>query len=115
MIAKPDTYLYNLELKSRADLNFFLRPKCSWNFQDCKIAVWKDTQTPNLLPKFVFTTLKIALYFEHFQKYNLKPIIIPCTEHLNVAPKTENFRILRYFQPFPKYWQFSCFHIFLQS
>ena len=58
-----------------------VRPRFSWNFQDCKIAVWKDTQAPNLLPKFIFTTLKMAFNFKQktfFSWYNLKPVIIPC-------------------------------------
>jgi len=31
-----------------------------------------------------------------------------------VEPKIEILRILRYFQPFPKYWHFLCFYIFVQ-
>ena len=42
-----------------------VRPTFSWNFHDCKIAIWKDTQASNLLPKFIFiTTLKKASNLE---------------------------------------------------
>jgi len=56
-----------------------VRPKFTWNFKDCKIAVWKDIRAPNLLLKFIFTALKIAWNFEqkYFFRDNLKPIIIP--------------------------------------
>jgi len=40
-----------------------VRPRFSRNFQDCKTAVWKDTQTPNLLPEFIFFYLKRRLQF----------------------------------------------------
>jgi len=38
-------------------------PRFPWNFQDCKIAVpiWEDTQAPNLLPKFTFTTVFLLM------------------------------------------------------
>ena len=38
-----------------------VRPRFSWNLQDCKIVVWKDTQTPNLRLKLIFTMLKKRL------------------------------------------------------
>jgi len=49
-------------------------------FSELQIAVWKDTQAPNLLPKLIFTTLKIAFSFDQsIFLYNLKPMIIPGT------------------------------------
>ena len=43
------------------------------------MAVWKDTQAPNLLPKFIFYTLKTAFNFEQkiFFRYSLNQVIIP--------------------------------------
>jgi len=47
-----------------------VRPRFSKKFQDCKIAVWKDTQDLTLQQKFNYTTLEIAFNFEHFFQYN---------------------------------------------
>jgi len=49
-------------------------------FEICSTATKrsKDTQAPDLLPKFISTILKIVFNFEEFFfRYNLKPIIIP--------------------------------------
>jgi len=56
-----------------------VRPRFSWNFQNCEKAVWKDTQAPHLLPKFIFLALKNSVQFlpKIFFRCNLKLIIIP--------------------------------------
>jgi len=69
----------------------------SWDFQDCKIALWEVT--PNLLLKFIFTTLKkrSILSKKYIFRCNLKLIIFPC--------RTSKKRVLC--------WSFEDFAIFL--
>jgi len=50
--------LFNAKTNNGSTATVPVCPRFSWNFQDRKIAVWKDTQAQNLLPKFNFTTLK---------------------------------------------------------
>jgi len=63
---KNPTLISQLVISTYKASTTAVRPEFSLNFQDCKVEVWRDTQATNLLPKFILTTLKIAVSLEHF-------------------------------------------------
>ena len=92
-------------------------PRLFGNFQDFKIALWKDTQAQNLLPKFILTTLKIKLKILQklfFSRNNLILVDFFVVELQKVAVNEviKFLRFLRYFQPFLKYIEISGFSYF---
>jgi len=73
--------------------------------QRCRQSYAENTTLPNYT-----YYLKNSVQFwakNIFLRCNLKRINL--VEHLKVASKAEIVRILRYFQPFPRYWQFFMF------
>jgi len=59
-------------------LDYNCPPKSFLNFSGLKDTGMERYLAPNLLPKFIFNTLKIAINIKQKNQYNLKPIIIPC-------------------------------------
>jgi len=69
-----------------------VRSRFSWNLQDSKVALWKDTQAPNLLAEFIFTTNNVQFWTFFFNIIQNKYSFF--VEHLKVASESE-MRILR--------------------
>ena len=78
------------------------------------IAAWKDTQAPNLPPKFIFNTSKIAFNFEQkvfFSLYIVKLIILPRRTPKRM-PEAEISRFGDSSSRFQDIGNFLCFYMF---